>query len=176
MNEKLKHFYDYACDVLELPEDNRPEVSYNSMGSTSSFGGYDPNSKKIHVTLKNRHFMDIARTLAHEMVHHKQHITVGLKKGDGDTGSEIENEANSTAGVIMRGYGRKYPENFTEKVMITESFYQKIAKKLKRKSLDEEFTDSMGNEYIELGLTVRDKKGNEKTGEGSGVGQTAQVQ
>jgi Zn-dependent peptidase ImmA (M78 family) len=53
---------------------------------------------------------DILRTLAHELVHHMQNL-----KGDelnGDDGSEIENEANAQAGVIMRKFGRENPEIF----------------------------------------------------------------
>lgn len=172
----IKHFYDYACDALEIPEDDRPKVSYESMGDTPSFGGYMPSTKSISLRVRNRHFMDIARSLAHELVHHKQHITVGLKPGDGETGTDVENEANAVAGVIMRSYGRKYPEHFaTEKVMVNETFYQKIARKLKKKTLDEEFTDSMGNEYVELGLTVRDKDEKNKVTQGTGVGPVSQA-
>ena len=49
---------------------------------------------------------DILRTLCHEMVHHKQNEAGRLKSDTGKTGSEIENEANAQAGILLREYGQ----------------------------------------------------------------------
>jgi len=43
------------------------------------------------------------------MVHHKQNIEGRLDNLSGKTGSDIENEANSMAGIILREYGQKNP-------------------------------------------------------------------
>ena len=73
-----------------------------------SFGEYGNNTIKI--VIKDRHFMDVARTLCHELVHWKQDLeNIQL---DGSTGSEIENQANAVAGIVMRKFGRMYPEYF----------------------------------------------------------------
>jgi len=49
------------------------------------------------------------RTLAHELVHRKQQLEDRLYVGAGDDGSDIENEANAEAGVIMRKFGKANP-------------------------------------------------------------------
>lgn len=71
-----------------------------------TFGQYNPSDKLLVVYIKNRNLADTLRTLAHELVHHKQNEERRLESGSGDTGSDIENEANSKAGEIMRNYGK----------------------------------------------------------------------
>ena len=74
-----------------------------------SFGGYNPETDNIFIYAgNNRNIVDILRTLAHELVHLKQRKDGrigGIK--DGDTGSDIENEANAAAGILLRDYGRR---------------------------------------------------------------------
>jgi hypothetical protein len=55
--------------------------------------------------------MDVCRSIAHELVHHKQNIDGRLTdiQNDGSDGSPIENEANAVAGVIIRKYGKINP-------------------------------------------------------------------
>lgn len=107
----MKRFVEYACNELEI---NEPKINIINSPTYSqeykSFGGYIPSEEKILVVVHNRNMADILRTLAHELVHHMQNI-----KGDelnGEDGSEIENEANARAGVIMRKFGRENPEIF----------------------------------------------------------------
>jgi cytidyltransferase-like protein len=71
-----------------------------------SFGYFDPNNKKIWVYVKNRNMADILRTLAHELVHRKQEEDGRLDSTSGQTGSPIEDEANSMAGVLLRNFGK----------------------------------------------------------------------
>jgi Zn-dependent peptidase ImmA (M78 family) len=66
----------------------------------------------IHLSIINRHPMDIFRTLAHEYVHYKQHIEKGLTRKSPHAGSPTENQANAKAGELMRKYGELYPELF----------------------------------------------------------------
>ena len=107
----MKKFVEYACGELNI---NEPQIHIINSPTYSqehkSFGGYIPSEEKILVVVHNRNMADILRTLAHELVHHMQNL-----KGDelnGDDGSEIENEANAQAGVIMRKFGRENPEIF----------------------------------------------------------------
>jgi hypothetical protein len=51
---------------------------------------------------------DCLRSLGHEMVHHKQNEEGRITDDSGDTGSEIENEANSKAGIFLRDFGKKH--------------------------------------------------------------------
>ena len=108
VHNHVSHFVDYACTHLGIDSpppidliDNKKQAAQNS-----SFGGYNPNDKSIKVNIAGRHTADILRTLAHELVHHKQDLDNKLDHDSGKTGSDIENHANSEAGVIMRNYGR----------------------------------------------------------------------
>ena len=65
---------------------------------------------KIQVVAKNRHPVDVMRTLAHELVHWQQICDNRIM--DGSTGSDIENEANAIAGIIMRLFAEAHPEYF----------------------------------------------------------------
>ena len=66
----------------------------------------------IHLSIINRHPMDILRTLAHEYVHYKQHMEKGLDHKSSHAGSPTENQANAKAGELVRKYGQLHPELF----------------------------------------------------------------
>ena len=65
----------------------------------------------IHLSVINRHPMDIFRTLTHEFIHYKQHMEKGISIIS-KPGSPNENQANAKAGEIMRKYGSMHPELF----------------------------------------------------------------
>lgn len=169
-HKDLSHFLEYAKTVLKL--DNVPPIHLDKMpDDVASFGGYSPSTKDIHLRTKNRHVMDAHRSLAHELVHYKQDLEGRLYDGAGETGSDIENEANAVAGVIMRGYGRANPHKFTEKQMVNENRIKQIYKMLMEKDeLDEEFYDAMGNPYVDLSLHVDRQKKEVRVTQGLGVG------
>ena len=118
----LKSFMKFTADKLGF--DEMPEVIYkepDDHGDQPSFGGYAPGEKKLVVMTKNRHPMDIFRTVAHELVHHKQNLDGRLGKDiahEGSTGSDIENEANSEAGKVMRWFGKSNPDMFGKSFVI----------------------------------------------------------
>ena len=85
-------------------------VDQNTVGGGTSFGQFTDDG--IQVVTAGRHPMDIMRTLAHELVHWKQQMD-GAEM-DGSDGSETENEANAIAGVIMRKFGKQYPQYFLD--------------------------------------------------------------
>ena len=71
-----------------------------------AMGYYSPKDNYIWVLRGQRIPADWYRTLAHELVHWRQREEG--KPLDGADGSEIENEANSTAAVLLREWGRRY--------------------------------------------------------------------
>lgn len=73
---------------------------------------YNHSESSIKVYIKNRAMVDILRSIAHEMVHHKQNQRGELKNNPhaGDDGSPQENEANAKAGELIRIFGRQNPE------------------------------------------------------------------
>ena len=74
--------------------------------------GQISNKNAIHLSVVNRHPMDILRTLAHEFVHYKQHTEKSIHHRSSHAGSPLENQANAKAGEIMRKYGSLHPELF----------------------------------------------------------------
>jgi len=111
----MKKFVNYACDRLNIDSPkifviNSPSYSQEN----KSFGGYHPQEQEIKVVVHNRNMADILRTLAHELVHHMQNLNG--KELNGDDGSDVENEANAMAGVLMREFGRENSEIFESKI------------------------------------------------------------
>jgi len=97
-------------------------VKDNEFATTfKSYGGYDPNTDEIFVYVSNRSMPDILRTLAHELVHLKQR-EIGTVGGyeDGATGSDVENEANAAAGILLRDFGRRNGHIYESKEIISE--------------------------------------------------------
>ena len=109
----LLDFIKFAAEDLELKSLPKFDFKFDTKRSVEhhSFGGYG--GEHINITVKNRHIMDVCRTLAHELVHYKQDLNKELE-GDnpGATGSPQENEANARAAVIMRNWGKKHPDYF----------------------------------------------------------------
>ena len=70
------------------------------------------NKNVIHISIINRHPMDILRTVAHEYGHYKQHLEKGVPRKISHAGDVTENQANAKAGIIMRKYGQLHPELF----------------------------------------------------------------
>ena len=98
-----------------------------------TFGRFTNDSKVVFVDIENRHPNDILRTLAHELVHFAQNERGELDQHSGDTGSDAENEANATAGVIMRNFNKKFPEYLKlEPVVLSQQVNEKWSAKYKR--------------------------------------------
>ena len=108
-------FIRFAAEDLQINSLPKFDFVFDSSESVErkSFGGYQPGNEHITITVKNRHIMDVCRTLAHELVHYKQDLDNELEDDDaGSTGSPQENDANARAAVIMRNWGKKYPNLF----------------------------------------------------------------
>jgi hypothetical protein len=114
--EMFKKFLPLAMKILEL--DSLPKMEFvTKVDETDqpTFGLYSNSDRVLKVALTNRHPNDILRTVAHELTHYKQDINNELDNDSGDTGSDHENEANATAGVIMRHFNKLYPEYLRSK-------------------------------------------------------------
>jgi cytidyltransferase-like protein len=109
----IGEFVKYAIKNLGIQKPPRNlTFSYDNAAAKEkrSFGYFDPNDNKIWVYCGNRNMADILRTLAHELVHRKQDEDGRISYESGKTGSEIENEANAKAGVLLRDFGKQHEE------------------------------------------------------------------
>ena len=73
--------------------------------TTASYD-YRKENKIIKINGKNRALVDIMRSLAHELVHHKQWEQGRLKVRPPDIGGEIEDEANAKAGQYIKMFSK----------------------------------------------------------------------
>jgi cytidyltransferase-like protein len=109
----IGEFVKYAIKNLGIQKPPRNlTFSYDNAAAKEkrSFGYFDPNDNKIWVYCGNRNMADILRTVAHELVHRKQDEDGRISYESGKTGSEIENEANAKAGILLRDFGKQHEE------------------------------------------------------------------
>lgn len=105
---KLLSLCSIELGLSELP-DIELLTNQSTITGSPSFGVFDGS---IKVVSKDRHPVDVMRTVAHELVHWKQR-TLGHKM-DGSDGSDTENQANAVAGEIMRKFGKMYPHFYNQ--------------------------------------------------------------
>lgn len=105
--DRIHHFIDFAAKELVLQ--NKPDVELlNKRDGSMTTANINCETLKIKIYVKGRAICDICRSIAHELVHQKQ--IENKEKLDGSTGSACENEANATAGKIIRLYGKANPD------------------------------------------------------------------
>jgi hypothetical protein len=106
--DKLNRFVKFVKDQLEL--DTVPVISIQNhrknLKTTANYD-YTKDEKIIKVCSKGRALVDVMRSIAHEMVHHKQFEQGRLKVQPPDIGGEIENEANAKAGQYIKMFAKQ---------------------------------------------------------------------
>lgn len=107
-SKDYNNFIDFCCKGLNLK--NKPNISLTAEKFDDTFGKFNPNTNELVIRVADRHPADVMRTIAHELVHHKQQENG--EELDGTDGSQHENQANSLAGVLMRKWAGKHPEIF----------------------------------------------------------------
>jgi Zn-dependent peptidase ImmA (M78 family) len=108
---QVNDFLKFAKEYLNLSSTPKIIVIDDPKFSADNktFGCYELDNDVIRIQVAQRHPMDVYRTLAHELVHYKQRKDG--KEMNGDDGSEIENEANATAAVLLRQYSQRIPNH-----------------------------------------------------------------
>ena len=108
--DKIDDFVDFVTGDLDLDNDFTVNIT-NDSDDVETLASYDINNHEVTVLGKNRSLPDIIRSVAHELVHHKQNKEGELtgSKEEGEDGSPWEDEANAKAGEIVRKYGRINP-------------------------------------------------------------------
>lgn len=110
----VSDFVNFAKDLLGIDDDVKIELAFEKTPDLKTTAYYHNSDRRVKVYVKDRAKIDVMRSIAHELVHHKQNITGKLTdpEKDGADGSPIENEANALAGIIMRKWGRLHPEDY----------------------------------------------------------------
>lgn len=110
LSEADMAFIQYCIQELGIETSPRIKIGDDHARAQEmrAMGAYYPYENEIWVLRGERVPADWYRTLAHELVHWRQR-----ERGqdlNGSDGSEIENEANSMAAVILRQWGRAHEE------------------------------------------------------------------
>jgi hypothetical protein len=113
--EILDKFVLFVKEQLELKTVPTIKIQNHRDGlKTTANYDYTKENKIIKVCAKNRALVDVCRSIAHEMVHHKQFEQGRLKVRPPDIGGEIEDEANAKAGQYIKMYSKKDPNIYEE--------------------------------------------------------------
>lgn len=105
--DKITEFVKFVKNELDLK--HCPSVVLqNGRGKLKTTANYDYSNEKkvIRINSKNRALVDILRSIAHEMVHHKQFEDGRLKIKPADIGGDIEDEANAKAGQYIKMFAQ----------------------------------------------------------------------
>ena len=85
-------------------------------------GFYDPDERKVHLFIKDRHPKDVLRSFTHEMIHHSQNLRGELVGYKGETlqGDNILQKLESEAYLKGNIYFRKWTEELRPNIPITK--------------------------------------------------------
>ncbi len=105
--EKLNSFVKFVKEQLELKTVPTIYIQNHRNGlKTTANYDYTKENKIVKVCMKNRALVDVMRSIAHELVHHKQFEQGRLNVKPPDIGGEIEVEANAKAGQFIKMFAR----------------------------------------------------------------------
>ena len=110
MSKDLHHinkFIGFAAKELGLTSLPKIHLVGHEEDKKDAFGDFKDGN--VHVRVVGRHPVDVMRTIAHELIHHKQNTTRS-KKGE----QMKEDDANRIAGRVMRSFDTKHPEVFKD--------------------------------------------------------------
>jgi Zn-dependent peptidase ImmA (M78 family) len=105
--EILNDFVKFVKKELKIKNLPTIKIQNNRDGlKTTANYDYTKENKIIKVCSKNRALVDVLRSIAHELVHHKQWEDGRLNKRPPDIGGEIEDEANAKAGQFIKMFAK----------------------------------------------------------------------
>lgn len=109
--EILRDFVKFVKNELKI--ESMPRILIlNGRGDLKTTANYDYRKpeKIMKINGRNRATVDIMRSIAHELTHHKQYEQGRLNVRPPDIGGEIEDEANAKAGQFIKMFAKKQPE------------------------------------------------------------------
>jgi hypothetical protein len=106
--KKLSDFVKFVKNELNLKDLPTISIQNHREGlKTTANYDYTKENKIIKVCSKNRALVDVMRSLAHELVHHKQWEDGRLNVNKPpDIGGDIEDEANAKAGQYIKMFSK----------------------------------------------------------------------
>lgn len=133
IERNIKDFVDFCSDWLKIDDVPKIKTVHDKKWTVKNgtFGQFNSRDNQITVSIGDRHPVDAMRTIAHELVHHAQNKRQSLPPEAGITGSYWENDANATAGQIMRDYVDANPTAFADNLREASGYIAKNSKEAK---------------------------------------------
>jgi len=119
--------------------DSDPSNQSKVLGKTAY---YDPQSLEIHIFVDGRHPKDVLRSIAHELIHHRQNMEGRLDTGgysgpgyylENDSLKEVEHEAMLDGNATMREYEDTVKYKEKDKMSLKEWKNNELNKQLLKK-------------------------------------------
>lgn len=112
MDKIIEDFVEFVAEKLRMDELPKVEISKNPKFATSNktFGIYYPDANATTVEVYGRNIVDVLRTIAHEMTHHRQ-----KEVGSHKSRTDLEIEATTAAGMLVKLYCEQHPELYSSK-------------------------------------------------------------
>lgn len=112
MEKVINNFVKFVSTKLRMDELPKVKVIDDAEFSTTNktFGIYYPDSRSTTIETHDRNIVDVLRTIAHELTHHRQN-EVNSKKSRTD----LEIEATVAAGMLVKIYCDKHPSLYSNK-------------------------------------------------------------
>jgi hypothetical protein len=107
LREIVKEFVAFVVNKHGIKNPYKIHLCHQRTPDFKTHAYYNPISGEISVCIKGRQTADILRSIAHELIHHKQNQDNRLQDRENipDIGGEIEDEANSVAGRLIKEFG-----------------------------------------------------------------------
>ena len=107
MDDIINDFVKFVSKKLRINKMPRVRVDTdpNFSISNKTFGIYYPDQSAFTVEVHGRNIVDVLRTIAHEMTHHKQ-----MEVNSTKSRTDLEIEATMAAGMLVKLYCEDHPE------------------------------------------------------------------
>lgn len=103
-------FIKFVNDELNLNQPFKVKLVTQRDDDLRTYAYYNPSNGDVKVYCKERGLADVLRSIAHELIHHHQNQNGKLEQPTQDIGGEIEDEANSVAGQLVKKFGYANPK------------------------------------------------------------------
>ena len=108
-SEDIENFIRWVCGKLMIGLEI-PEIIYSDDKESEQqdcTGHYNSETNQMWIYTGNRNLVDILRTVAHELSHHKQRLDGSL---DNTSIVDLETQSDMVAGMLMKIWLHKHPE------------------------------------------------------------------
>lgn len=104
--ELLRDFVEFVCEKIGMENPITIHFRNGRDEYIKTTASYVPSENSNHINYQGRSLVDICRSIAHELTHNRQ-IEIGkfnLGEKVQNIGGEIENEADSVAGMLIKDF------------------------------------------------------------------------